>query len=114
MNKTAFSDLENGAIKNGGDAASSKHRSEFVDGQSQPNQRSNDENNSTAMGTTDSKITKRRRSEDFDFFQRNDLTTKDTGKDLFTRVQRSDPVSKDGKPNLIKIIIKKKKKTMII
>lgn len=37
----------------------------------------------------DGKASKRRRSEDFDFFQRNDLAPKDLGKDIFSR-QRTD------------------------
>ncbi|XP_055310270.1 mediator of RNA polymerase II transcription subunit 1 isoform X10 [Sitodiplosis mosellana] len=88
-NKGAFSDLENGTIKNG-DA--SKHRGE-LGGERQP-QRSGD-NTAGSNGSGDGKSTKRRRSEDFDFFQRNDLASKDISKDMFARIQRTDTITKD-------------------
>lgn len=113
-NKAAFSDLENGTIKNG-DA--SKHRGDFGS-DTQPQQvmrmfflklfyklqkkskfaifcvqRPIGDNS----GGSDSKATKRRRSEDFDYFRRNDLTSKDISKDMFARVHRTDTIAKDGK-----------------
>lgn len=44
----------------------------------------------------DGKVTKRRRSEDFDYHQRNDLASKES-KDMFARVQRTEAMTKDGK-----------------
>lgn len=46
--------------------------------------------------SSDGKATKRRRSEDFDYFQRSEHASKDTNKDIFARVQRTDTVTKDG------------------
>ncbi|XP_031620544.1 mediator of RNA polymerase II transcription subunit 1 isoform X3 [Contarinia nasturtii] len=84
--KAAFSDLENGTIKN---RDVSKHR-EFS-GDSQPQQRSMGDDSS------DGKATKRRRSEEFDYFRRNDATSKDISKvDMFARVPRIDSASKDA------------------
>lgn len=52
--------------------------------------------------SNEGKATKRRRSEDFDYFQRNELTSKDTGKDMFSRAQRTDSNAKDGEFQLKK------------
>lgn len=79
------SDSENDANKNG-----TKH-ADLLDEQSQ--QRSSG-NNSTNLGN-DGKVAKRRRSDDFDYLQRNDLAPKDS-KDIFARVPRTDTIAKDG------------------
>lgn len=94
-NKAAFSDLENGTIKNG-DA--SKHRAE-LSGDAHPQHSIGDSNGNSGAGggANDGKSSKRRRSDDFDYFQRNDLASSDINKDMFARIQRTDTITKDGK-----------------